>query len=312
VTRVLVTGASGLLGVNVALEALTRYEVVGAVNGTPLHAPGFDTLQIDLLEPDAPARLLDESRADWVIHCAALADLDACERQPELAHKLNAELPGRLAAEAAKRKLRFLYVSTDAVFDGVKGDYVETDAPNPLSVYGRTKRMAELGVKAAHPHALIVRPNLFGWSVSGNRSLAEFFYNNLAAGKKVRGYTDRLFCPLLANDLAEIFFGLLEKDLKGIFHAVATNHISKYDFGVAIAHRFDFDAALIEPACAADANDPAPRAGNLTLKNGKLAAALGTRLPTVAAGIEKLFQLEQVGYRAKLHAMTAVAEPVKG
>jgi dTDP-4-dehydrorhamnose reductase len=312
VTRLLVTGASGLLGVNVALEALPRYEVVGAVNGRRLHAPGFETLSVDLLQPAAAAGLLDEARADWVIHCAALADLDACERQPELAHKLNAELPGRLAAEAAKRKLRFLYVSTDAVFDGVKGNYVETGSPNPVSVYGRTKRMAELGVKAAHPHALIVRPNLFGWSVSGDRSLAEFFYNNLAAGTRVRGYTDRLFCPLLANDLAQLFFALLEKDLKGIFHAVASSSLSKYDFGVAIAQRFGFDAALIEPARAADANDAAPRAGDLTLKNSKLAAALGTRLPTVAAGIEKLFQLEQSGYRTQLRAMSVVAEPVKG
>jgi dTDP-4-dehydrorhamnose reductase len=221
-------------------------------------------------------------------------------------------LPGRLAAEAAKRSLRFLYVSTDAVFDGVKGNYVETDAPNPLSVYGRTKRMAELGVKAAHPHALIVRPNLFGWSVSGDRSLAEAFCNNLAAGKKMRGYTDRTFCPLLANDLAEIFLNLLDQNLKGIFHAVASNAVSKYDFGEAVAQRFGLDASLIEPALGADAVEAAPRAANLSLKSSKLAAALGVRLPTVAAGIEKLFELDQNGYRAKLRTMAAVAEPVKG
>lgn len=311
-TRVLVTGASGLLGVNVALEALKRYDVIGAVHGNPLQAPGFETLQVDLLRPESAGRLLDEARADWVIHCAALANLDVCERQPELAQKLNAELPGRMAAEAAKRDMRFLYVSTDAVFDGVKGNYVETDAPNPVSVYGRTKRMAELGVKAAHPHALVVRPNLFGWSVSGDRSLAEFFYNNLAAGNKVRGYTDRLFCPLLANDLAGLLFGLLEKNLKGIFHAVASFHLTKYDFGVAIAQRFGFDPNLIEPATAADAKAAAPRSDNLTLKNSKLSTALGMRIPTVAAGIEKLFELDQSGFRAQLRAMTANAEPVRG
>lgn len=309
-TRILITGASGLLGVNLALEAAKRYEVVGVLHTQRLHNPGFETTQADLLQPNEVARVLDEAKPDWVINCAALADLDACEQQSQLAQQLNAELPGRLATETSKRGLRFLHVSTDAVYDGSKGDYREKDAPAPISVYGRTKRLGELAVRGANIKALIVRPNLFGWSVSGQRSLAEFFYNNLRAGNSVSGFSDRFFCPLHVGDLAAIMLELLEKDLNGHYHVVSSDNVSKYDFGVAIAKRFGLDAKLIEPAGAVSAGAAAPRSPNLTLSTTKVVKVLGRRMPTVAAGIERLYDQFQSGYRTKLLAMAAAPEPV--
>lgn len=304
-TRLLVTGASGLLGLNLALEAAASYEVVGLVHNQILLEPGFETVELDLLDYAAVVDALDEIKPDWIVHCAALADLDACERQPALAQQLNAELPGRLAAEAAKRGLRFLHISTDAIFDGTKGDYVETDAPNPLSVYGKTKRLAELAVKAAHPQWLIVRPNLFGWSASGNRSLAEFFYNNLAAGIPVKGFTDRIFSPLFVGDLARIMLALLEKDAHGIFHAGSSNAISKYDFGVAIATRFGFDPELVRPE--ETSGNTAARSKDLSLKSAKLTRQIGQRLPSVSEGIERLYEQHASGYRERLLALASVA-----
>lgn len=309
-TRILITGASGLLGINLALEALKDYEVVGVVHRQRLQEPGFKFIETDLLGPNAANRVLDETKPDWVVNCAAVASLDACEQQPELAQRLNAQMPGHLAKEAAKRGLRFLQVSTDAVFDGVKGGYEEEDSPAPISVYGRTKRLAELAVKAAHPHVLIVRPNFFGWSINGQRSLAEFFYNNLSAGKSVPGYVDRIFCPLLVTDLADIILELLEKDLRGVHHAVSSDHLSKYEFGVALANRFSFDPGLIVPATTGETT--APRAFNLTLRNTRLSKAMGRRLPTIADGIEKLHAQFQSGYRDRLQSMTAAPVAVKG
>jgi dTDP-4-dehydrorhamnose reductase len=310
VTRILITGVSGLLGINLALEAIKGYEVVGALHERPLHEPGFPTLQADLLAPNAIPRLLDEAKADWVINCVALASLDAAEQQPDLAQRLNAELPGRLAAEAARRGMRFLHVSTDAVFDGVKGNYDEEDAPAPLGVYGRTKRLSELAVKAAHPHVLILRPNFFGWSVSGQRSLAEFFYNNLSAGRPVPGFTDRIFCPLHVSELAAVMLEMLAKDNRGLYHTGSSDAMSKHDFGVELARRFSLDAALILTRT----TDPsgAPRALDLSLRTGRLAKVLGRRLPNISEGIEILYQQFESGHRNRLRAMAADAEPVKG
>jgi dTDP-4-dehydrorhamnose reductase len=310
VTRILITGASGLLGINLALEAAKRHEVIGVQHAQILHDPGFGMVQADLLQPDQVTRILDEAQPDWVVNCAALADLDTCEQQPQLAQQLNAELPGRLATETAKRGLRFLHVSTDAVYDGSKGDYREEDAPAPISVYGRTKRLGELAVRGANLKGLIVRSNFFGWSVSGERSLAEFFYNNLSAGTSVSGFTYRLFCPLFVNDLAAIILELLDKDLNGHYHVVSSDHISKYDFGVAIANRFGLDTDLIKPASAASSSGAAPRSPNLTLNTAKVTKALGRRMPTVAVGIGRLYEQQHSGYRAKLLAMAAAPEPV--
>ncbi len=308
-TRVLITGASGLLGINLALEAAERYDVVGVLHEQWLLDPGFEVLHADLLQRAEITRVLDESKPDWVINCVAQASLEAAERQPEFAQHLNAELPGRLALEAAKRGLRFLHVSTDAVFDGIKGNYDEEDSPAPINVYGRTKRLAELAVKAAHPHVLIVRPNFFGWSVSGDRSLAEFFYNNLSADRRVSGYTDRIFCPLFVTDLATLMLELLEKNARGIYHVASSDHLSKYDFGVAIAKRFGLNADLIQPAVTADTG--APRALNLSLRTNRLAKLFEQRTPTIKEGIEKLFEQFQSGYRTRLRALAQIGTEVK-
>lgn len=298
--RVLVTGASGLLGSNLALHAAAQYAVVGVTNQHPLTRAPFATLQADLLAPGAVARVLDETQPDWVVHCAALADIDACERQPELAHKLNTELPGELARETARRNLRFMHISTDAVFDGSKAPYKETDAPNPLSVYAKTKRMAELAVKAAHPQWLILRPNLFGWSPNGAHSLAEFFYNTLAAGEAVNGFTDRLFTPLHVGFLSEIILELLSANAHGIYNAGSCDSLSKYDFGVMIARQFGFDEQLVRPV---QAESRAPRSADLRLNVSRLAQTLGRRLPTVAEGVARLHAELDNGHRQTVRAL---------
>lgn len=300
--RLLVTGASGLLGSNLALHAAAHHTVVGVTNQHPLAQAPFDTVQADLLAPGAVARVLDEAQPDWVVHCAALADIDACERKPELAHKLNTELPGELARETARRNLRFVHISTDAVFDGSKAPYKETDAPNPLSVYAKTKRMAELAVKAAHPQWLILRPNLFGWSPNGAHSLAEFFYNKLAAGEAVNGFTDRLFSPLHVGYLSEMILELLSANAHGIFNAGSGDSLSKYDFGVMIAREFNYDEQLVRPV---HAESSAPRSADLRLNVNRLSQALGRRLPTAAEGVARLHAELDNGHRHTLRALVS-------
>jgi dTDP-4-dehydrorhamnose reductase len=221
-------------------------------------------------------------------------------------------MPGRLAAEAARRGMMFVQISTDAVFDGSKKAYTEENMPSPINVYGRTKRLGELAVKSAHQQAIIVRSNFFGWSIAGSRSLAEFFINSLEQGRLANGFTDRSFCPLLANDFAAIILQMVGKGLRGIYHAVASDHVTKYEFGVAIAKRFGFDPQLIVPAATTAAKPAAPRSHNLVLANSHLSRSLGRRLPTVEEGIERLHNLYENGYRDRLRSLSAMPVAVKG
>lgn len=301
--RILVTGASGLLGLNLALEAAKDHEVFGTVKDHAITTDAFSVLQTDLHVPGAVERLLDKTKPDWIIHCAALANVDACEANPALARQLNSELPKKLATYVGRGGARLVHVSTDAVFDGQRGDYTEEDLPNPLSVYAQSKLDGERAVAEANPRAIIARVNLFGWSLTGKRSLAEFFFYNLSAGKRVMGFTDVYFCPLLANHLARVFLKMLASDLNGLYHVVSRDCFSKYDFGMMIAQRFDLDESLITPSSVEGAGLKAARSPKLTLRTDKLTQDLGEPPPGLSTGIEHFYTLYQQGYPQKIQKL---------
>ncbi len=300
VMRILVTGASGLLGLNLALEAAHEHTVFGAANKAPLKTDAFSVLQANLLEPGACQRLLDAAQPDWVIHCAALANIDACEKDPEQARKLNSEVPAKLAKHVARGGARMLHVSTDAVFDGEQGNYTELDPPNPLSVYASTKLEGERAVISANPDAVVARVNLFGWSMTGKRSLAEFFFYNLQSGKRINGFTDVYFCPLLANDLARVFLKMLSLKLSGLYHVVSSECLTKFDFGQRIAMKFDLDGSLISPLSVYESGLAAARSPRLTLNTDKLSNALGEQPPSVDSGLDEFWVQYQSGYPNKI------------
>lgn len=303
--RFLVTGASGLLGLNFALQLSGRHEVYGVVNHHTLDGAPFKVLQADLAQPGEVERLLEASRPEVVLHCAAMANVDACETQPKLAYRLNAELPGELAAAAVRRGLRLVHISTDAVFDGSKGNYSEDDPPNPLSQYARTKWQGEQAVQAANPQAWIARVNFYGWSLGGKRSLAEFFFNNLSMGKAVKGFTDVYFCPFLVNDLVDILLAMLEKAPGGLYHVVSPECISKYEFGRLVAHQFGLDESLIAPVSWVEGGLRAARSPNLTLRSDRLRQALQMPLPGQADGMMRFHRLYQEGFPQRLRAFAA-------
>lgn len=302
--RILITGASGLLGLNLALEAASGHTVFGLVNQHGLRTQAFTVLHADLLQPGAIQTVLDETQPDWVIHCAALANVDACEANPQQASQLNSEVPAKLARHVARGGARLVHISTDAVFDGKRGAYTEDDPPNPLSVYAQTKLAGERLVAQANPDAIIARVNLFGWSSTGRRSLGEFFFYNLQAGQSVMGFTDVFFCPLLANDLGQILIQMLEKRLSGLYHVVSRECISKYTFGVRLARRFGLDESLIRPASVSEAGLKAARSPRLTLQTGKLARALGAPPPDLSTGLERFYALYQQGYPQKIKGLS--------
>jgi len=303
--RILITGASGLLGLNLALEIAAHHKVYGTAKDHLIHTDAFEVLHSDLLAAGAVEQVLDRTQPDWVIHCAAQANLEACEADPVLARKLNTDLPAKLAAHVARGGARLVHISTDAVFDGQRGGYSEEDAPNPLSVYARTKLDGERAVADANPEAIITRVNLIGWSITGKRSLAEFFYNHLSAGKRVMGFTDVYFCPLLANDMAPILVRMLEMKLSGMYHVVSRECLSKYDFGVRLANRFGLDASLITPVSVQQGGLKAARSPNLTLHSDKLARAIGEPTPDVSSGLEHFYQLYQRGYPERIQRLAA-------
>lgn len=303
--RILVTGASGLLGLNLALMGAEDHEIFGVANSVIPKSDAFVCKQWDLTQVDAVGALFDWAMPDWVVHGAAIANLRVAQENPALAQLLNGDVPGLLANEAAARGVRFLHVSTDAVFDGVQGEYVETDVPNAQNVYAATKLAGERAVMAANQDAMIARVNFYGWSRFGTRSLVEFFYNHLKAGEPMKGFVDAMFNPTYVGDLVEMLLGLLAANEAGIYHAVASEAISKYDFGVAVAKQFGFDADLIEPISINDGGLKVKRSLNLTLNTDKITKVLGKKPATIAAGLTRLANDLESGYVDALRASVA-------
>ena len=282
------------------METMREHEVIGVDRGK-LKSPPFPVSKVNFFNSRAFNSILDATQPDWVINCAALANLEECEKFPTQAKILNIDLPHDLADACAKRNLKFIHLSTDAVFDGTReGAYSEEDTPNPQGVYSQTKLDGERAVLEANPNAIIARVNFFGWSLGSWRSLGEFFFNNLSEGKHVSGFTDVIFCPMLVNHTARLLLDMLEKNLSGLYHVVGAQAMSKYQFGIEVARKFGLRENLIAPESVEGSGLTAPRSHNLWLSTHKLSTDLGRELPSFSTGLDGFYTQYQQGYPQKI------------
>ena len=285
----LVTGATGLLGANAGL-LLDR--AIG-VTRTGRVGPGYGSgIAADLSQPAGLAREIRRLRPEVVLHAGALASHEACQADPLGAHRVNVLATGVLAEAAAEAGSHFIYVSTDAVFDGQRGWYAEDDQPNPFSVYGETKLEGELQALAANPQALVARVNFFGWSPSGTRSILEFFVNELSAGRHVRGFTDITVTSIYVSSLLEALTELATRRETGILHVASVDALTKAEFGARVAAAFNLDADLIDRVKAL----PDDSRRNLSLRTDKAAQLIGP-LPSQVEGVTTAHASDSVRHR---------------
>jgi dTDP-4-dehydrorhamnose reductase len=303
--KLLITGASGLLGINLALTAQARgYDVAGITLEEGLHGIPFTMHRLDLTQPGVIQNVIRDVNPDIIINCVALTDVDRCEQIPEEARRVNTVLPETLARATASQHIKFVQISTDAVFDGKQGDYSESDPVSPLNVYASTKVAGESAVLEQDITALVCRVNFYGWSISGRRSLAEWFFNKLSQDEPVKGFSDAIFSPLLATDLAEILFKLVEHDSCGLYHVVNPQSVNKYSFGLALAEQFGLNKNLISPASLKDAGLAATRSLNLNLNPGKLIKELGIIVPDQKVEMSRFHQQYLDGYPQRLNSFS--------
>ena len=298
----LVTGVSGLMGANFALGASRGRAVAGVYSRHALVIPQVPCLSLDIRDPAATSAKLDELRPSTIVHFAAATDVDWCEEHPAEAVQMNVEATGFLVRWSAANDCKFVFLSTDSVFDGKRGGYEETDPTNPVNKYATTKCLAEEVIRAATNNHLIVRSNIYGWNVQEKSSLAEWVLNNLKAGKGIKGFADVIFSPLLVNTLAEIMLKLIDGNKTGTYHAASADEVSKYEFAVLIADVFGINSGLVEKSSLASLKLKAPRPLNTSLKTRKL-DAMGIPVPLVKDDVMRFKQLYDTNYVTTLKGM---------
>jgi dTDP-4-dehydrorhamnose reductase len=255
---------------------------------------------VDLTDALATRSLLFDLRPRAIIHCAAATNVDWCEDNPEQARAINTRASGNLAEIASDLNARFLYVSTDSVFDGKKGNYVETDPPAPLNVYANSKLAGERETLLRNPSALIVRVNIYGWNAQNKESLAEWILGRLEKGQDVPGFTDVFFTPILVNHLVPILFQALQQELAGLYHVSGSERISKFEFARRLAAAFGFDPGRVTPCQVKDMKLRAARPLDISMNTEKIQAALGCSLPDVDSGLSEFRHLRDRQYPQSL------------
>jgi len=293
--KILITGASGLLGSNIVKSAASQFEVYGIYNKNRVCVEGAKLFSLDLTE-DGSCERIKEIEPEVIIHCAALTDLDYCQDHKDEAYAHNVLASINIADAAKEAGAYLMHISTDGVFDGKKGDYAEEDVPNPITVYGQTKLASEKEILTRCPDSCVLRTSIYGWNKMEKLSLAEWMLNKLEEKKELPGFKDVYFSPIIVNDLSDIIFKLFETRPIGIIHVAAGDSCTKLDFAYHIADIFGLDKNLIRPVSLDDIDLKVPRAKNLSLNTSKARGLLGSPLPTVTEGISRMKMLREDGY----------------
>ncbi|MBM3832069.1 MAG: SDR family oxidoreductase [Verrucomicrobia bacterium] len=297
-----ITGASGLLGANLVLSATERSEKVFAFScNHPIGPWNVPCLRVDLTDETETLRALGGAEPRIVVHTAALTNVDLCEENPDLAYRMNVAMAKHVARAAAQAKARLILISTDSVFDGSRGNYSESDAPNPLNVYAKTKLAAESAVQE-EAECCIMRTNFFGWSRYPHHSLSEWIVSKLEARAPVPGFTDVIFSPILVNDLCDLIWDVLERGCCGIFHLAGADACSKFEFALAVAKVFGFESDRVQRATLESARLKAPRPRNTSLSTRRASEALGRKMPDLISGLERFRKLGSSDFISRLRA----------
>src|SRR3972149_2938865 len=242
--RLIVTGASGLLGSKIVKLTRKNYEVTPLHDTRKLHPY---SLKLDITDQKRVLNLFNKLKPKIVIHTASETNVDKCENEKDHAWKVNVDGTRNIALASSSREAKRVHVSTDYVFDGEKGLYNEEDKPNPVNYYGVTKLEGENQViNHCQNHVILRTSVLYGWHPQ-KQNFATWVIDSLKQKKEITVVDDHYNTPTLADNLAEMAIEAAERDLRGLYHASGRERTSRFEFARQIAETFNFDPSLVKP-----------------------------------------------------------------
>jgi dTDP-4-dehydrorhamnose reductase len=300
VTRILVTGASGLLGHNICPALAARHKIVAAYLTHPTDvAPGIAPVRLDITKPADVEALMKKVRPAAVVHAAALSRPDQCEKDSEAARRVIVSGTQNVAAACAANGARLVYISSDLVFDGLKGNYTEEDPVRAVNVYSACKIAAETFALRSAPETVVLRISVvYGKPSPANPGFLGEILRSWRAGKPMNFYTDQYRTPTYGPAVAQVVESFLDAQLPGgIYHVGGAERLSRYEFGIMVAAAVGAPTTLVQPANMPRSGDSAPRGADCSLVSGKLHRVTGItpmpcteglRLLAAAGGLRRI------------------------
>jgi len=299
--KVLVTGANGLLGQHLVAQLINRkYEVVALGRGPsrlPFEASAYKYHDVDIATELAVNRVLSVEKPEVVIHAAAMTQVDECELNQELCERINVQGTSHIILNAELHSRKLIYISTDFVFDGEKGNYAEEDDMGPVNWYGFTKMQAESIVETCDMPWAIVRTCLvFGNALTGTRAnIISWVKENLTNGKPIKVVSDQVRTPTYIDDLVRGILLILEQNAEGTFHIAGKDVLTPYDMAIKSANYFNLDASLMTRVDASTFKQP----GRRPLKTGFDISKAVSQLGYAPISFEEALSLMDTGFSGK-------------
>ncbi len=288
--RLLITGASGFVGGNLALRAAERWQTFATLHAAAVTANRVAAVSaIDVSQSGDVDRAVDEVHPDAIIHAAAMANLDAAAADPQRARQVNVEGTRNVARAAARIGARLVYLSTDLVFDGEHAPYREDVEPKPILTYGRSKLEGERAALETAPCCVVRSALLFGWSRTAAACFTEVMLRRLREGHRVKLFSDEFRTPLAVDTLCEILLELAERcELAGVYHAAGTERLSRYEFGRRTCEAFGLPVELLDQSTRDQVPSREPRPRDCSLDTTKLRAAIRTPIPSIDEALDRM------------------------
>ncbi len=277
----LITGIAGVPGYNAFHYFRSRLgeRVIGIRQQSMWPLSGDGIVACDIEDASSVERLWDQHRFTTLLNCAGSCRLKSCELDPEMAHRVNVAGTENMMRGARKHGANVIHLSIDLVFSGHgDGRYVESDTPDPVTVYGAKMVEAEEVVRRWCPDACILRISLpMGISFNGHAGAIDWIASRFKNGKPATLYFDEVRTPKYTDCMNRLFARLIDDPLPGIYHAGGPRRLSLFEIAQIVNVVGGYDPKLLRGCPRVDAGPIPPRAGNVTLDSSKLAEAIGAQ-----------------------------------
>jgi len=284
-TTILITGASGQLGMSLKRIFNSKYEIISTTGN---NNPTGSSMHLDVTNPMLFKEVMETTNPDLVINLAALTNVDLCEKNPELAYSINI---GGMDNLVNAFKGPIIHVSTDYVFDGEDGPYKEEDTTNPLNVYGLSKLESEKLLLDHTENSLVIRSNvLYDYSSKSEASFLNWVVDSLTQEKEINIVEDQWNNPTWTGSLAVVIDRAIDTQLTGLVHWGDGDLVSRFDFANKIADVFNLKKSLIKPILTSELNQTAKRPLKSGLKSDYAQNILNLEPPTIKECLETIVE----------------------